>query len=665
MPQTLLTNPRIASLAVLTLSATLSAALFPMGGGDAHARSSKNSRRSKSSSSRKSSRFTPRPVGVWAWTAGSRTYIRARPSIETPPVAKVPRHTRVMVWGKYDGWYRVETADGKFGWVRTGLVSSPKIAKVKPLSHTKAKRASNRTANQVMYGNADDLKKHYRLYGSSGAKKGLAKLGVAVGRKANSRAKSQRIAYYKSYKSAPKTASQKFYSQKAAQYKVAQRKAAQQKAAQARANQTRWAALRAGEIKASRAKAAQAKAAQFRVAKASQARYAAFKAAQIKAAQTRAAKARLARQKEAQRMAQERAAKARQARQAQQASDKQASEQATSVKTPSGTSLQPTLPSPTAVAPKVAPKKAERLTPAIPLPPQAPRGAGKGNFRLPRITPEDLIRARDEHLKRSSRAPQSEPKSENSSPESSKVAALPPLFGVYYTTSAVYAPSLASGKDQAHGRSSFMRGSLPSAPLTSRVEVQGPKPLTAPSAKSLTASKTGKVVVAKTTSKAAKPSVKQRVAANPKANANAGPHRGGSPRDLARLAQASFGQGVANQALSYRGRPYIRGAASPSRGFDCSGLIYYLLRQRGYNPPRTAAGLARYGTPVPPGQLKAGDLVLFANTYKRGVSHVGIYMGNNNFVHAATSGTGVRVDSLGSAYYCRKYYGARRVEAKR
>jgi cell wall-associated NlpC family hydrolase len=282
---------------------------------------------------------------------------------------------------------------------------------------------------------------------------------------------------------------------------------------------------------------------------------------------------------------------------------------------------------------------------------------------LPRITPEELIRARDEHLKRRSSVPKSEPQSESSSPESSKVAALPPLFGVYYTTSAVYAPSLASGKDQAHGRSSFMRSSSPSVPFTSRVEVQGPKPLIAPSAKSLTAAKTGKVVVAKTASKAAKATVKQRIAANPKAKA--GPHRGGSPRDFARLAQANFGQGVANQALSYRGRPYIRGAASPSRGFDCSGLIYYLLRQRGYNPPRTAAGLARYGTPVPPGQLKAGDLVLFANTYKRGVSHVGIYMGNNNFVHAATSGTGVRVDSLGSAYYCRKYYGARRVEAKK
>ena len=122
-----------------------------------------------------------------------------------------------------------------------------------------------------------------------------------------------------------------------------------------------------------------------------------------------------------------------------------------------------------------------------------------------------------------------------------------------------------------------------------------------------------------------------------------------------------FGQKLANSALSYRGRPYVRGAAN-GRAFDCSGLVYFLLHKRGMSPPRTAAGLASYGTPVKMGQLKAGDLVLFANTYKRGVSHVGVYLGSNNFIHAATSGSGVRVDSLGSPYYCRKFWGARRVQ---
>lgn len=141
-------------------------------------------------------------------------------------------------------------------------------------------------------------------------------------------------------------------------------------------------------------------------------------------------------------------------------------------------------------------------------------------------------------------------------------------------------------------------------------------------------------------------------------------NRGGSPRDfMYRGAQGSlFGQTFARQALAYRGRPYIMGSASPSRGFDCSGLIYFMLRQRGYNPPRTAAGLSHYGVSVPRNQLQPGDIILFANTYKRGISHVGIYMGNNNFVHAANPRRGVSTDSLSSRYYSGKYWGARRIK---
>jgi cell wall-associated NlpC family hydrolase len=166
-----------------------------------------------------------------------------------------------------------------------------------------------------------------------------------------------------------------------------------------------------------------------------------------------------------------------------------------------------------------------------------------------------------------------------------------------------------------------------------------------------------------------------KVAAPPKAvapktaplAARGGSIRGGSPRDRAMLNRSGsprdrIGQGVATQALSYRGMPYIRGAASPRRGFDCSGLVYFLLRQRGYNPPRTAAGYRNWGQSVPKGQLKPGDLVLFANTYKRGISHIGVYYGEGKFVHAATSGTGVRVSSLNERYYAGKYYGARRIK---
>ena len=139
----------------------------------------------------------------------------------------------------------------------------------------------------------------------------------------------------------------------------------------------------------------------------------------------------------------------------------------------------------------------------------------------------------------------------------------------------------------------------------------------------------------------------------------AAPFRGGSPRDRAAMAWSS---GVANQALSYRGMPYVFGSASPSRGFDCSGLVYFLLRQRGLNPPRTAAGYRTYGKPVSRGQWQTGDLILFANTYKHGISHIGVYLKDGKFVHAASTGKGVRVDSLMKGYFASKYWGARRIK---
>jgi cell wall-associated NlpC family hydrolase len=561
------------------------------------------------------------------------TYIRARPGTQTPPVAKVPRHTQLMVWGKFDGWYRVETTDHKFGWVHNELLHSPALDNVKEMSHSKARRASDSTSNQLMYGSVEDLKKHYQRFGAPGAKKGLAMLGVKV-------------------KSKPgQSSSQRLAAQKAAQQKAVQAKIAQQKAAQAKANQARWAAAKAAQEKAAQQKTAQQKAALAKAEqyKAAQARLAAQKAAAAKMAQAKAASARA----EQARLAQEKAAQAKFAA-------KTASVQPTpstavakavpSTKALSGTPLQPILPNPTtAVAVK-------SVAPAIPIPPKtAAKTARKGNYQAPNITAEDLMKAREEHLKRSSSASSAEqaPKPSN------KTAFLPQEFipQVYYLASAVYSPAMAKGDSAAHFiPTSFTRDSLPSAQFTPHEEY-GPKPLVVPLDRTVPSSSPAKkTIIAKNTAKApAKPSL----------SAKAAPNRGGSPRDYARLAQNNFGQGIANQALSYRGRPYIRGAASPSHGFDCSGLVYYLLRQRGYNPPRTAAGLAHYGKAVPMGQLQPGDLVLFANTYKRGVSHVGIYMGNNNFVHAATSGTGVRVSSLNEAYYRGKYWGARRVEVKK
>lgn len=108
------------------------------------------------------------------------------------------------------------------------------------------------------------------------------------------------------------------------------------------------------------------------------------------------------------------------------------------------------------------------------------------------------------------------------------------------------------------------------------------------------------------------------------------------------------------------GKPYIFGAHGPN-AFDCSGLIYWCYKQTGKNIPRTADEQFRAGTPVPPNQIQPGDLVFFANTYRPGISHVGIYIGNGKFIHAANSRKGVIISDLSETYYRQHFAGVRRI----
>jgi cell wall-associated NlpC family hydrolase len=113
------------------------------------------------------------------------------------------------------------------------------------------------------------------------------------------------------------------------------------------------------------------------------------------------------------------------------------------------------------------------------------------------------------------------------------------------------------------------------------------------------------------------------------------------------------------EALRNRGTPYVWGGASRG-GFDCSGFTMYLFRkERGIKLPHSASAQARRGTPVRRNALQPGDLVFFS-TYRRGISHVGVYMGENKFIHAANSRRDVRVDAL-TGYWGRRYRGARRL----
>lgn len=118
---------------------------------------------------------------------------------------------------------------------------------------------------------------------------------------------------------------------------------------------------------------------------------------------------------------------------------------------------------------------------------------------------------------------------------------------------------------------------------------------------------------------------------------------------------------VALQALAHLGTPYRASGLSPQTGFDCSGLVAYVYREgAGMTLPRNTFDLSRLGEPVARTALKPGDLV-FYNTQRHDYSHVGIYLGEERFIHAPSSGGEVRVENLRADYWARRYNGARRI----
>ena len=120
---------------------------------------------------------------------------------------------------------------------------------------------------------------------------------------------------------------------------------------------------------------------------------------------------------------------------------------------------------------------------------------------------------------------------------------------------------------------------------------------------------------------------------------------------------------VVERALGLIGIRYKRGAASLEAGFDCSGLVAYVFDAvMGLALPRTTYEIARLGTDVAKGDLKPGDLVFF-NTMRRSFSHVGIYLGDNKFVHAPRTGYKVRIEDMTGAYWTARFNGARRIQA--
>ncbi|HEX5056024.1 MAG TPA: C40 family peptidase [Gammaproteobacteria bacterium] len=116
-------------------------------------------------------------------------------------------------------------------------------------------------------------------------------------------------------------------------------------------------------------------------------------------------------------------------------------------------------------------------------------------------------------------------------------------------------------------------------------------------------------------------------------------------------------------ALSQRGVPYVFGGTSPQTGFDCSGFVQYSYQQLGLQIPRNSYDQYKMSTPVYLNRLQPGDLVFF-RTSSVFVSHVGIYIGGNRFVHAPGEGRPVSTDSLDSTYWRQRLVGAGSVLAR-
>ncbi|MEZ0316157.1 MAG: C40 family peptidase, partial [Methylophilaceae bacterium] len=125
---------------------------------------------------------------------------------------------------------------------------------------------------------------------------------------------------------------------------------------------------------------------------------------------------------------------------------------------------------------------------------------------------------------------------------------------------------------------------------------------------------------------------------------------------------SSTAQEVLINALSLTGIKYKYGGNSPETGFDCSGFVRYVFRQAtDLTLPHGARAISQLGQSVALSDLQPGDLVFF-NTLKSTFSHVGIYLGNNRFIHSPSSGGGINVVNMNDKYWAERFNGARRID---
>lgn len=138
---------------------------------------------------------------------------------------------------------------------------------------------------------------------------------------------------------------------------------------------------------------------------------------------------------------------------------------------------------------------------------------------------------------------------------------------------------------------------------------------------------------------------------------------GGSSEDApVAVSGGSIGEQIAAFAKQFLGTPYVWAAESPEEGFDCSGLVSYCFQSFGYSTNRTAATLFNNGRAVEKSELQPGDAVFFRSDGSGYISHVGLYIGGGQMIHASSSAGEVVITNIeDSDYYTRNYVGARRI----
>lgn len=127
---------------------------------------------------------------------------------------------------------------------------------------------------------------------------------------------------------------------------------------------------------------------------------------------------------------------------------------------------------------------------------------------------------------------------------------------------------------------------------------------------------------------------------------------------------SSSAQEIIMSALSQTGVKYKWGGSTPESGFDCSGFVRYVFQQAAnLTLPHGARAISQLGQTVTQPELQPGDLVFF-NTLRSTFSHVGIYIGNNRFIHSPATGSAISVTDMSDSYWSKRFTGARRIDAK-